>query len=65
MLSDCMVVSLNNEIKQQYVLLRKKYQLKLVDAIIAATAIALDIPLITSDKQFETVKELQLLHYEK
>ncbi len=60
-----MIVSFNNEIKQQYVQLRKKYQLKLVDAVIAATAIALNLPLITSNKQFRTIRELQLLHYDK
>jgi len=35
----------------------------LADAIIAATAIALNIPLITSDKQFATVKELKLVQF--
>jgi predicted nucleic acid-binding protein len=39
-LGECEIVPLNNEIKKQYVLLRKKYPIKLVDAVIAATAIA-------------------------
>lgn len=64
LLNDCLIVSLNNNIKKEYVELRKKYRLKLADAIIAATAITLNIPLITSDKQFAIVKELNLVQYE-
>lgn len=52
LLNDCLIISLSNDIKKEYIGLRKKYHLKLADAIIAATAIALNIPLITSDKQF-------------
>jgi len=63
LLNDCLIISLNNDIKKNYVELRKKYHLKLADAIIAATAIALNIPLITSDKQFATVKELKLVQF--
>ena len=63
LLNDCLVVSLNNNIKKEYIELRKKYRLKLADAIIAATAITLNIPLITSDKQFTIVKELNLIQY--
>jgi predicted nucleic acid-binding protein len=64
LLNECLVVSLSNNIKKEYVELRKKYHLKLADAIIAPTAIALKIPLITSDKQFALVKELNLIQYE-
>jgi predicted nucleic acid-binding protein len=63
-LSECLIISMNSGIKEKYIEIRKKYHLKLADAIIAATAIASDIPLITSDKQFKTVKELKLVTYE-
>ena len=65
LLNDCEIVTLSPEVKLMYVALRKKYHLKLVDAVIAATSIALELPLITADKQFSTVKELQLLQYSK
>jgi len=39
--------------------------MKLPDSIIAATAITLKLPLITSDKQFKNVKYLNLVYYEK
>jgi predicted nucleic acid-binding protein len=49
---------MSNLVKERYVEIKKKYKLKLPDAIIAASAIAFDMPLITSDKQFKTVNEL-------
>jgi predicted nucleic acid-binding protein len=64
LLSDCVIVPLNNSIKQKYVELRRSYHLKLADALIAATAIASNLPLITADKQFQTVVELTLIAYE-
>lgn len=63
LLDECLIVSINNNIKKKYVELRKMYSLKLADTIIAATAIALNIPLITSDKQFASIKELNLIQY--
>jgi predicted nucleic acid-binding protein len=64
LLNDCFVISMNNEIKEKYVSIRKEYFLKLADAVIAATSIATGIPLITSHKQFKTVNELKLVTYE-
>jgi predicted nucleic acid-binding protein len=64
LINEGLVIQMNNIIKQHYILLRKKYNLKLADAIIVATALALDIPLISADKQFKIVKELKLVTYE-
>jgi predicted nucleic acid-binding protein len=64
LLGECQLLSLNGSIKEKYVEVRRKYHLKLADAIIAATAIASNIPLITSDKQYKTVKELKLVTYQ-
>src|SRR5580704_16391751 len=47
LLKECVVVSMSNNIKEKYIEVRRKYHLKLADAIIAATAIANNIPLIT------------------
>jgi len=65
MLTYCVIVDINNSIKSRVIDLRKKYALKLPDCIIAATSIYLDIPLLTADKDFEKIKELNLLLYEK
>ncbi len=64
-LKEFQICGLDKEIKEQSILVRRTYNLKLPDSIIAATAINLDIPLVTSDKQFKKVKELELLYYEK
>ena len=65
LLNDCLIMSTNNSIKSEYKSLRKSYKLKLADSIIAATALALDIPLMTADKQFKVIKALQLIQYEQ
>lgn len=64
LLNDCSIILLNDRIKEKYIDLRRKYHLKLADAVIAATAIVYNMPLITADKQFRTVKELTLIAYE-
>jgi predicted nucleic acid-binding protein len=65
LLNDCIIVSLNNNIKSSYKAVCKSYKLKLGDSIIAATAMSLDIPLMTADKQFKAIKVLELVQYEK
>jgi predicted nucleic acid-binding protein len=64
LLKDCSIISMNNLIKDKYVEIRKKSNLKLADAVIAATAIAFDMPIITADKQFKTVESLKLIAYQ-
>jgi len=64
LLKDCSVISMNNLIKDKYVEIRKKHSLKLADAVIAATSLAFDMPLITADKQFKTVNNLKLIAYQ-
>ena len=46
LLRDCSIISMNNLIKEKYVEIRKKHSIKLADAVIAATAIAFDMPII-------------------
>lgn len=64
LLTDCIILPMTNDTKEKYVEVRRRYHLKLADAIIAATAITSDLPLITADRQFRTIKELTLLAYE-
>ncbi|WP_259071360.1 type II toxin-antitoxin system VapC family toxin [Mucilaginibacter sp. X4EP1] len=64
LLSDCSIIPMNKLIKEQYVELRKKYSLKLADAVIAATSIVFNMPIISSDKQFKTIDELRLITYQ-
>ena len=63
-IEQCVVLSINNRIKRQAISIRKTYKNKLPDAIIAATALYLNLPLITSDSDFSKIEELELIHYE-
>jgi predicted nucleic acid-binding protein len=53
------------QIKKIAIDLKQKYKLKLPDAIIAATAIHLELPFISSDADFKPIKELDLILLEK
>jgi predicted nucleic acid-binding protein len=56
--SECIIVELGNDIKETAIAVRSRYGLKLPDAIIAATSMYLDFPLLTMDRDFKRVKEL-------
>ena len=60
LLLDCIEISLSNEIKEKTIEIRKKYKTKLPDAIVAASAIVKNLPLITADKGFNQIEELDL-----
>lgn len=51
---------ITNEIKNQTIQIRKRYHVKLPDAIIVATAIVNDLTLITADVGFKKIEELKL-----
>jgi len=63
-LANCTIIDVNEKIKDNAIYLRKKYNLKLPDSIIAATAQFLNIPFITSDLFFRKVKEIPIIIYE-
>lgn len=65
LLSELEIVNITEEIKKHTILIRKNSSLKLPDCIIAATSIALDIPIISSDKQLSNLKGLNIILYEK
>ncbi len=62
-LEDCNFVEFNPGIKTITINLRRRYSLKLPDAIIAATAIFFGIPLLSADKHFEKISELVFIRY--
>jgi predicted nucleic acid-binding protein len=65
-LGRCELVEIHRSIQDVAVELRMKYRLKLPDAIIAATAIHLGIPLITADNGFAKLQpDHQVLIYSK
>jgi predicted nucleic acid-binding protein len=64
-LSNCIVTDINPVIKKEAIRLRKRYRLKLPDSIVMATSLYHDLPLVTSDKEFNKIEELQEIYYEK
>jgi len=64
-ISQCKVININGKIKDETIRLRKKYHTKIPDCLIIATALYLDLPLISSASGFKKVEELFLIHYEK
>jgi len=64
-LKELIVININDDIKANTIELKKKFHLKLPDCIIAGTSSWLKIPLVTSDKQFKTLTNFDLVYYEK
>jgi predicted nucleic acid-binding protein len=61
----CRSVNISDDIKNIAIEMRRNEKLRLPDAIIFATSLALDIPFITADKDFEKVQRGELILYEK
>ncbi|MGE0773266.1 MAG: type II toxin-antitoxin system VapC family toxin [Cyclobacteriaceae bacterium] len=64
-LGQCYIVDINPEIKTQSVTLRKKHKIKLPDSILMATALFLDVPLISADKGLSRVEGINFILYER
>jgi hypothetical protein len=65
LLSECIVIDINEPIKEITIQLRKEFGLKLPDCIIIATSVYLNIPLISADKEFARVKKIDLILYNR
>jgi predicted nucleic acid-binding protein len=63
-ISECTIIDINPFIKELSISLRKKYSLKLPDAIVSATSAFLKIPLISADVKLKKVKEIDLVFYD-
>jgi predicted nucleic acid-binding protein len=59
-IENCFLVNFNSDIKKIAIRIKQNTPLKLPDAIIAASAIYTRIPLITADKEFLKVSELDV-----
>lgn len=64
-ITQCKIININSRIKELTINIRKTYGVKLPDSIIMASAIYLDLPLISADTDFKKVEELTLISYEK
>ena len=63
-LDSCIIVDLNQAIKSITINLKQAYKIKLPDAIIAATSVYMNLPLISADKGFDRIDDLKFIRYE-
>uniref|UniRef100_UPI00404988B6 type II toxin-antitoxin system VapC family toxin n=1 Tax=Fulvivirga sp. TaxID=1931237 RepID=UPI00404988B6 len=63
LIGECQVININSSIKKVTVELRKSRKLKLPDAIVAATSFYSKLPLLTADKSFGKIEELDVIIY--
>lgn len=61
----CTVQNISKVIKEKAIDIRFNFNFKLPDSVIMATALVLDIPLITGDKNFQKPGYESLILYEK
>lgn len=61
LLSVCIKAPHTEAINSTAISLKQNYKMKVPDAIIAATAIEQKVPLLTFDKDFEKIKEVDLV----
>lgn len=64
-LNDCYIIEMNHPLKLAAIDIRRMHRMKLPDSIIAATSVYLNLPLLTSDLEFNKLKSLQILQYSK
>ena len=59
------VINMTDEIKKSTIKIRKVFKLKVPDSIIAGSASVTSLTLITADKAFKKISDLDLFIYEK
>ena len=64
-LSQCVIIDINAKIKSEVIRIKQNNSIKLPDRIIVASAMYLDLPVITADADFTKVEELNLIYYER
>ncbi|WP_109830628.1 type II toxin-antitoxin system VapC family toxin [Reichenbachiella versicolor] len=63
LIGDCQVLNINSGVKKLAVEFRKSRKLKLPDAIVAASSYYSKLPLLTADKAFGKIEELDVVIY--
>jgi len=61
LLNNCEIVALSNNIKEMAISIKQKYSIKAPDAIIAATAKSFNLPLITADRDFKKIEDVDIV----
>jgi len=61
LINDCFLINLEDKIKLKTIELKQKYSIKLPDSVIAATSLIYKIPLVSADKGFSNIEELDFI----
>jgi predicted nucleic acid-binding protein len=61
LLDDCTIIDLTTEIKNLAIEIKQRNKIKLPDALIASTAIIMQIPLVTADQDFKKINGLEII----
>ncbi|MDR0895686.1 MAG: type II toxin-antitoxin system VapC family toxin [Prevotellaceae bacterium] len=61
LLSGLPIIRLTESIKEAAISLKQRYSVKLPDAVIAATALCLKLPLCTADLGFDKIQEIETI----
>ena len=65
LLADVFILEFNSEIKKKAISLRSKYKITLPDSIILASSLFLNLPIISADKAFQKIKEIDFILIER
>jgi predicted nucleic acid-binding protein len=63
-LKNIFILKINEEIIINTIMIRKKYKLKIPDAIIVSSAKYMKTPLVTDDKKILKIKDILILSYD-
>ena len=61
LLNHCKIIDLDNKIKDIAISIKQKHNIELPDAIIAATAKALNLQLVTADKNLKKIEDVDIV----
>ncbi|MBP9924713.1 MAG: PIN domain-containing protein [Cyclobacteriaceae bacterium] len=65
LLNDLFILEFNSEIKETAIDLRSKYNTSLPDSIILASSLFLNLPVMSADKDFKKIKEINFIMLER
>jgi predicted nucleic acid-binding protein len=55
------IIDLDDSVKEMAIAIKQNCSIELADSIIAATAKCFDLPLVTADKDFNKIKEVDIV----
>jgi predicted nucleic acid-binding protein len=65
LLHQCIIVDINADIKNLTIKIKRTTSVKLPDAIIMASALYMDLPIITADEDFKKSEEIDIIFYQR